>query len=1056
MESADSPVRDNSPPPTPQRTSHNKRRDASYIPRPPNAFILFRSSFIRDQKISNKVEGNHSKLSKIIGMYWKALTKEQRDEWEDKAAQALIEHRKRYPDWRFRHAANLSANVESKIKIKDGARRGRARKDPPDRVGGGAEDTSEEGSGKGRATTRAEEEASRLTKIAGLLSEGQEGEALERAVEEWEAERLMTRRSASVSTQESPSSSPVITRASASADRESTPSTLTFVLSPLSSVSASCSPVVRRAHALSSMDPDLPQAVSESQVLSPSLSASSPVITRASSMGREPSLPYTDTPTPGVSRPPSSPSTPRLSVLTSTSASGSLLNLPPSWPASPVTPQSLASTASRPRPLPWPPSPATPLPPTCSSFSAFSPAERWELEHRLARSKATSSPVLTRASTLTAAEELSTFTTRASSSELTQQALTMNSAATLGPSVSVSASSSHASTMEKDPSAPSHVPILDSSISNAVLSPSSSRTPLASPCTPSRPIPIPAPRWPNSPITPHTASTSAFWPTCPGIPRISTSFPAHTRAEELEASVYANRSNLTQKSALPSPVIARASASTLAAALQHEQSSPSPGYASSTPKDAPSPLSTSSPPVPIPKLPPSWPASPISSASTPAVWPTSPLIPCSASFPAFTRAAEDWELGMQHKSPRLNSASVLSSPIVIHACASASTMDRRTPTPMSSRTPSASSPLKTMTRTPVSISTPSWPASPAPVSALRSPIVARTPVPPSWSNTHPSPVATPRPPISIPTLPNPTPTSESESDPAASATPILSRRSRPRSRSPTQRSPQNANAPYGSTKRSLSAPAPKKRGHQRHSWRRQQQEPVRDAGFWWPAPREQRDCPGREHEPEQEQEEMEMPMQLHVAAPTRHGSFDAFAPQDQDQDAEHDFCFAGKEGGERVWSWSDFGYDMKSASGCSSIPSSDQAPTAAPAHHLRFHTEPSPTHERWFNPWDADSVIHAGEFLHPLPPTPISPISPPSPAPFAFSPIAHNQCSSFSSLAGWDGSSSEHANANSDADHGASAGTCAAVKASVAGIDGMGWGRGGLQRLGVQGGGYRD
>ena len=46
---------------------HGKRRDPSYIPRPPNAFILFRSAFIREQNIPGKVEGNHSKLSKIIG-----------------------------------------------------------------------------------------------------------------------------------------------------------------------------------------------------------------------------------------------------------------------------------------------------------------------------------------------------------------------------------------------------------------------------------------------------------------------------------------------------------------------------------------------------------------------------------------------------------------------------------------------------------------------------------------------------------------------------------------------------------------------------------------------------------------------------------------------------------------------------------------------------------------------------------------------------------------------------------------------------------------------------
>lgn len=60
-----------SPPGTPMlaptRTSHAKKRDASYIPRPPNAFILFRSSFIRAQRIPGEIEGNHSALSKIIG-----------------------------------------------------------------------------------------------------------------------------------------------------------------------------------------------------------------------------------------------------------------------------------------------------------------------------------------------------------------------------------------------------------------------------------------------------------------------------------------------------------------------------------------------------------------------------------------------------------------------------------------------------------------------------------------------------------------------------------------------------------------------------------------------------------------------------------------------------------------------------------------------------------------------------------------------------------------------------------------------------------------------------
>lgn len=46
-----------------------RRAGASYIPRPPNAFILFRSSFIRSQSVPGRVEGNHSTLSKIIGVW---------------------------------------------------------------------------------------------------------------------------------------------------------------------------------------------------------------------------------------------------------------------------------------------------------------------------------------------------------------------------------------------------------------------------------------------------------------------------------------------------------------------------------------------------------------------------------------------------------------------------------------------------------------------------------------------------------------------------------------------------------------------------------------------------------------------------------------------------------------------------------------------------------------------------------------------------------------------------------------------------------------------------
>ncbi|PBL03101.1 hypothetical protein ARMGADRAFT_2676 [Armillaria gallica] len=142
---------------------------SSYIPRPPNAFILFRSAFIRSQRISGRVEGNHSTLSKIIGMYWRALPHEEKQEWEAKAKVALEEHRRRYPDWRFRPGVN------------GGRGRGRG--------GRGKRGRGRGGEGDGRGREKREREDGRLGKIRDLLVEGREGEDLERAVNEWERER---------------------------------------------------------------------------------------------------------------------------------------------------------------------------------------------------------------------------------------------------------------------------------------------------------------------------------------------------------------------------------------------------------------------------------------------------------------------------------------------------------------------------------------------------------------------------------------------------------------------------------------------------------------------------------------------------------------------------------------------------------------------------------------------------------------------------------------------------------------------------------------------------
>ncbi|KAG6868834.1 hypothetical protein C0993_009371 [Termitomyces sp. T159_Od127] len=229
----------------PTRTYHGKRHDASYIPRPPNAFILFRSSFIREQQVPINVVGNHSNLSKIVGMFWNKLPKSERDSWEAKAAQAQVEHRRRYPDWRFQPSANAAANAKERRYVLnrgggDGGGGGAKKnvglrmgtKDPPDR--GGDEEVQdfqdgedeeefiddddddsdyEEGARwrrkrKGKRKTRAgstrtresvkiikpkakpalvtSRDKERIERIVGFLVEGKKGAELEEAVEEWD------------------------------------------------------------------------------------------------------------------------------------------------------------------------------------------------------------------------------------------------------------------------------------------------------------------------------------------------------------------------------------------------------------------------------------------------------------------------------------------------------------------------------------------------------------------------------------------------------------------------------------------------------------------------------------------------------------------------------------------------------------------------------------------------------------------------------------------------------------------------------------------------------
>ncbi|KAK7034683.1 hypothetical protein VNI00_012090 [Paramarasmius palmivorus] len=81
----------------PRYNARSEKEPGVYIPRRPNAFTLFRSSFLKSQHLSTEVETDRSTLSKMIGLTWRNLSDDERKVWEAKAKDALVEYKRKYP-----------------------------------------------------------------------------------------------------------------------------------------------------------------------------------------------------------------------------------------------------------------------------------------------------------------------------------------------------------------------------------------------------------------------------------------------------------------------------------------------------------------------------------------------------------------------------------------------------------------------------------------------------------------------------------------------------------------------------------------------------------------------------------------------------------------------------------------------------------------------------------------------------------------------------------------------------------------------------------------------
>ncbi|PFH48244.1 hypothetical protein AMATHDRAFT_65996 [Amanita thiersii Skay4041] len=139
-----------------RRAPPGKRRSQGYIPRPPNAFMLFRADFVRQKHVPGSIEANHGSLSKIIGNCWRALPLDEKRVWEVKAKHAKAEHKARYPNYRFKPVHN-----KNKDKKKD-------------------------------KTQPAPEDERRCEEVAQLLLEGKKGDELAAAVRNLDRLRSQT------------------------------------------------------------------------------------------------------------------------------------------------------------------------------------------------------------------------------------------------------------------------------------------------------------------------------------------------------------------------------------------------------------------------------------------------------------------------------------------------------------------------------------------------------------------------------------------------------------------------------------------------------------------------------------------------------------------------------------------------------------------------------------------------------------------------------------------------------------------------------------------------
>ena len=89
-----------------------RSRTFGKIARPPNAFIMFRSNFVKKYPKIKTVEKQQKNISRIVGEAWRMLGAHKKMEWYDRAAEAARQHKLDHPDYKFSPAPRGSCRLK--------------------------------------------------------------------------------------------------------------------------------------------------------------------------------------------------------------------------------------------------------------------------------------------------------------------------------------------------------------------------------------------------------------------------------------------------------------------------------------------------------------------------------------------------------------------------------------------------------------------------------------------------------------------------------------------------------------------------------------------------------------------------------------------------------------------------------------------------------------------------------------------------------------------------------------------------------------------------------